>query len=499
MNIHNKSLSVKRGSSTDINATLTCYSRNITEDINATISLNATWGTVVYTQNVTFHNGLLNTKLSIPRDFELFTFEGREITRYTLTINTRQSKNFKETSQSATVNIGEYTKLYQKTLWGYKNANVTFNSTLQDANGKQLTTNTTAKIDIYTLKDNKYNHITSFNASIINGKLEYTYNLPATLTDNTYTVNITSHSNNDYASSYKTVNMTLNNRRTYITASNIQSYIDSNIILNGTAMDSITRSKANTNTQVDILIDNKKIATVNLTKGTFKYTLKNNYTKGQHNLTYNYKGDNIYNTSNRSVNFTSNKNTLRITATPINTKIGNQINIKANITNTNGSLVKDTLKADILLNNKTIATNIDITNGMLSYNYTIPAGTQSNSKITINIQESTNYNQRNATTTLKINKDYQFINLKKTTITTSKGSKITINGNITDKNKNLITGSKLNIKIAGADIANITSKDGKFNYEYTTTQKKGTYDILITAQETDNYLYNAKHMSLKVT
>ena len=125
--------------------------------------------------------------------------------------------------------------------------------------------------------------------------------------------------------------------------------------------------------------------------------------------------------------------------------------------------------------------------------------TQSNSKIGINIQESTKYNQRNATTTLKINKDYQFINLKKTTITTSKGSKITINGNITDKNKNLITGSKLNIKIAGIDIANITSKDGKFNYEYTTTQKKGTYDILITSQETDNYLYNAKHMSLKVT
>ena len=70
---------------------------------------------------------------------------------------------------------------------------------------------------------------------------------------------------------------------------------------------------------------------------------------------------------------------------------------------------------------------------------------------------------------------------------------------VTDKNKNLITGSKLNIKIAGVDIANITSTDGKFNYEYTTTQNKGTYDILITAQETDNYHYNAKHMSLKVT
>ena len=279
MNIANKSLSVKRGSSTSVNATLTCYSRNITEDINVTISLNATWGTVVYAQNVTFHNGVLNTKLSIPKDFELFKFEGREITRYTLTINTLKSKNFKETSQSATLNIGEYTKLYQKTLWGYKNANVTFNSTLQDADGKQVPANTTAKIDIYTLKDNKYNLKTNFNASIINGKLEYTYNLPATLTNDRYTVNITVHSNKDIAGCYKTVNMTLNNRRSYITASNIQSYIDSNIIINGTIMDSITRSKANTKSQVDILIDNKKIATVNTTRGTFKYTIKNNYTK----------------------------------------------------------------------------------------------------------------------------------------------------------------------------------------------------------------------------
>lgn len=498
MNIANKSLSVKRGSSTSVNATLTCYSRNITEDINASISLNATWGTVVYTQNVTFHNGVLNTKLSIPRDFELFKFEGREITRYTLTINTLQSKNFKETSQSATLNIGEYTKLYQKTLWGYKNANVTFNSTLQDANGKQIPDNTTAKIDIYSLKDNKYKLKTSFNASIINGKLEYTYHLPADLTDNTYTVNITVHSNEDIAGCYKTVNMTLNNRRSYITASNIQSYIDTNIILNGTIMDSITRSKANTNTQVDILIDNKKIATVNTTRGTFKYTIKNNYTKGQHNLSYIYHGDNIYNSSNRSVNFTSNKNTIRIKATPISAKIGDLINIKANITNTNASLVKDTLKADIILNNKTIASNINITNGMLSYNYTIAKGTQSNSKITINIAESSKYNQRNATITLKINKDYQFISLEKTTITTSKESKITINGNITDKNKKLITGSKLNIKVAGVNIANITSNDGKFSYEYTTTQNNGTYDILVTVQETDNYMYNAKHICLKV-
>lgn len=77
MSLTNNSLTVKRGGSTDINATLTCYSRNITEDIQATIELNATWGTVVYTQDVTFHNGVLNYKFTLPSDFEIFTFYGK--------------------------------------------------------------------------------------------------------------------------------------------------------------------------------------------------------------------------------------------------------------------------------------------------------------------------------------------------------------------------------------------------------------------------------------
>lgn len=497
MTLLNRTLTAKRGSSADINATLTCYSRNITEDIQATITLNATWGTIVYTQDVTFHNGVLNTKLNIPRDFELFKFYGEEITKYTLTITTKQSKNFKETSQTGTVTIGEYTKLYQKTLWGYKGENVTFNTTLQDTNSKQINTDTTAKIDIYT-SDLK-TLVKTINTNITGGKLEYVYYLPKSMTDDTYIVNITSYSNNDYASSYKTVNMTLNNRKTYITASNIKGYIDNPIILNGTITDSITRTKADTNAEVEILIDNKKVTTVKASKGSFKYTLTNNYSAGLHTITYNYKGDNLYVNSTRTLNLTSNKNTLRVSAPTMNAKIGDSINIKANITNSSGSLVKDTLKANILLNDKTIATNLEVTGGKLSYSYNIPSGTQSNSKLIIIIQENTKYNTRNASTTLKISKEYQFISLAQSTITTSKGTKISITGNITDKNKNLLSGTKLNIKIGGQDIANITSTNGKFNYEYTVTQNKGTYDILVTALEANNYLYNAKHMSLKVT
>lgn len=496
MNILNKTLKVKRGSSTDINATITSYTRNVTEDINARIILNATWGTEVYSQDVVFHNGVLNTKLTIPSNFELFTFYGQEITTYTLTISSERSKNFQETSQTGTVSIGEPTKIYQKSLWGYKAANVTFNSTLQDKSGKKVNTNTTARIDIYTA--NGKNLIATFNKQIINGQLNYVYKIPSNMTDSTYLVNITAKSNKDYAGSYRTVNMTLNNRKTYISAANTRGYIGNTVIFNGTVTDSITRSKVGTNAQVDILVDGQKLTTVTVTKGTFKYSFKNNFSSGVHTVTYNFKGDNLYSNCSRTLNFTSNKNSLRISTSSITAKIGDSINIKANITNTSGNLIKDTVYANIRVNGKQIASNLEVTGGKLSYSYNIPSGTASNSKITIIVQENSKYNSRNASTTLKINKDYQFITLTQSTITTTKGSKITISGNVTDKNRNLLSGTKLNIKIGGVDIANITSNNGKFNYEYTVTQAKGTYDITVKALESSSYLYNAKHMTLKV-
>ena len=472
MSLANNSLTVKRGQSTDINATLTCYSRNITEDISAKIQLIAIWGIEVYSEDVTFHNGVLNYKFTLPSDFEIFTMYGQEMTKYTLTITTQQSKNFKSTGQTGTLQVGTYTKLYQKTLWGYKQANVTFNSTLQDSSGKQVNTNTTARIDIYTPTSNGNNLIKSFKVNITNGKLSYVYQIPSSMTNSTYLVNITALSNKDYAGSFKTVNMTLNNRRTYISASNTVGYIGKTVTLNGTVTDSTTRTKANTRGEVTISIDGKPITTVKTSKGVFRYTLNNTLTEGKHNITYTYTGDTVYANSTRTLNLTSNKNTLRISASTISASIGDTVQITATVTNTSGATVKDNLKANILLNGKTIASNIDVTGGKLTYNYTIPAGTSYSNKITVIILETDTYKTRNASTTLTVKKAYQYVNVASTTITTTSGSKIYITGNVTDKNKNLITNTKLNIKIAGKEISNITSTNGKFNYEYTVTQSK---------------------------
>ena len=499
MTLLNSSLTVKRGQNTDINATLTCYSRNITEDINATITLHTIWDMIVYSEDVTFHNGVLNHNFTLPENFNLSAFDGQERTRYTLIITTQQSKNFKETSQSGTIIVGEYTKLYQKILWGYKQANVTFNSTLQDSKGKQINTNTTARIDIYTPTSKGNNLIKSFNVNITNGKLNYLYQIPSSMTNSIYLVNITAFSNKDYAGSYKTVNMTLSNRRTYISASNIYGYIGKTLTLNGTVMDSTTRTKANTTGIVTISIDGKAVTTVNTSKGVFRYTLNNTLIEGKHNITYTYTGDTVYANSTRTLNITSNKNTLRISTSTISASIGESIQITATVTNTSGALVKDNLKANIILNGKTIATNIDVTGGKLTYNYNIPVQAGYSNKITIIIHETDTYKTRNATTTLTVKKAYKYVNILSTSITTTSGSKIYITGNVTDKNKNLLSNTKINIKIAGKEITNITSTDGRFNYEYTVTQSKGTYNMLLTALASDSYYYNSKYMSLKVT
>ncbi len=489
MTFTNNTQRAKKGSKININATLNAYTTNITEDIPAKLEIK-TEDEVLYTLPVTFTNGKLDKELLIP-----VNITDEDELRANITITTYNTTNYLETTGNVRLYIGgEYTTLYQKTLFGYKQQNITFNTTLQDSSKEKINTNTTVTVTIYNMDDEK---VTNWTGNIVNGQYNYVYKLPDYLTENRYKAKITTKANNDYASTSRVVNITLNNRRTYISSTNKIAYIDGNVVLNGSITDSTTRKKANTNGEITISIDGTPITTVNANNGTFKYTIKNNLIAGIHEVTYAYAGDDIYTNSTRTMNITSNKNTLRISAPATTSKIGQTVQIEATITDNTGVQIKETLKANILLNGKTIA-SIDVTGGKLAYNYTIPSGTNSSNKITINIPESNKYASKSANTTLKISKDYQFINFQETTITSNTGSRITIKGNITNKYKNLLPNTKLNIKIGNTDISNITSTDGTFTYEYTVTETKGTYDVTLTALENDNYLYNAKHMTLKV-
>lgn len=134
------------------------------------------------------------------------------------------------------------------------------------------------------------------------------------------------------------------------------------------------------------------------------------------------------------------------------------------------------------------------------YNYTVTSLNETNN-ITIQVHESSNYKACSQKIILKIQKEYQFINVATTQIKAYTNSKIHITGNITDKHKKLVTtNTTLTINIAGKNISSITTNTGRYSYEYTLPSDlgSGTYDVVVMANENSKYYYNAKYMTLQV-
>ncbi|OED29921.1 hypothetical protein [Methanosphaera sp. WGK6] len=489
----NTTIYAQKSKTIQINTTITSYNTNITEDITAKLEITDNAGKIIdYKTNLVFKKGILYYNYTIPANITTMD--------YNLSIYSQNSTNFLETSATCILRVGgQYTRIYQKNLWAYKQNSVLFNTTLYDTNSKIVPTNTTATIKIYTTTANI---IDSFTTKFINGILSYNYTLHDKLINNSYAVNIINHGNENYASSSRIINMTLNNRRTYISSSNKYINLKDNIVFNGTITDSITRNVINTsNGNIEVYINNIKVANTSIKNGKFYYICNMNLTAGKHNLTYKYTGDNIYNTTNRTYNITVYKTALRIQLKSIKLVIGSITQINATITDYNNKLVTNTLKAKLLLNNKTIVSNISITNGKLEYNYTFNNLKSSGNILTLVIDESSNYSARNSTTTLSLIKDYQFLHVPYTLITTNTNKKIVIIGNITNRyNKLITTNTILNIQLANINLTTITTNNGKFTYNYTlpTNINTGTYDITIKALENNKYYSNAEHLTLKV-
>lgn len=478
----NTTIYTQKGKIIEINATLSSYSGEITEDIKATITIEDT----DYGKEVTFKNGKLNTTFTIPS-----TIENND---YTLKIQSYNSTHWRESNATATLKIGGvYTSLYQKNLWGYKQNTVLFNVTVNDNNKNQVPANQTITIKIYNTAGKLIN---TLQGKTVNGKYINNYTLPANMTEDTYSLNITTTSTDEYRGSSKISNMTLNNRRNYIKVSSPYAYIGNNIIFNGTIIDSITKTNIKANGTITIQLNGTTLATATLKNGVFTTTLKNyTITAGKHEITYTYAGNNIYANSAREGNLTLNKNIIKIQTQYTTAKIGDNINLTATITDYNNKTITETLKADLSNNGKKVAMNITINNGKFKYTYTV----EENNNLTLEIQESNNYKNKTVKIPVYTQKDYQFLNIQNTYIKTTTGNTITITGNITNRNKKLITtATTINMRIAGTDIKDITTTTGTFTITTTITQNKGTYDMTLYAVPNNLYSYSIKHLTLRV-
>lgn len=391
MTTSTRSYYTQKAKTIKLNLKLTAYNTNITGDIPATLILLDKKNKTIDTKNdLVFHEGVLNYTYLVPQIAN---------NAYTLKIQSHNTTCYRESNTTITLNIGgQYTSLYQKRLWGYKNGNITFNTTLLDANKTVAITNTTINMKIYNTNKTLVDTIT---LNMTNGKLEYTYKLPDRLTDDKYSVNLTTTENNDYQSSTKTVDLTLNNRRVYIQAGNTNTYTGQNILLNATILDQTTRKQITENGTVTIKINNKTVTTTRIHNGKINYIYRQTLKPGKYNITYTYNGIKIYNNQTKTTTITINKNTPRIQTKNINTKTGKPITIQANITDYHGKYIKTPLKIQIKLNNKTVQDNITVQNGKLEYTYT-PKTLNTDNKLTITIHENGLYNTKTVNTNIHL-------------------------------------------------------------------------------------------------
>jgi len=489
----NNTLYEKQENTMNITGTLSSYSGNITDNIYARVILsNSTYREVLVNKTL-ISNGVLFVEFKLP--------ENLSYSNYTLLVETYNSTHFKSSNASKIICIGhEYTRIYQRNLWAYKQSNVVFNATLYDSKSRII--NETINASIYiTNTSNKYIEQDAeiiIKSQFVNGKLSYNYTLEKSMLKDNYIVLIRTDETKLYASSYRLVNMTLNNKRTYMKVNNPYAYAGNYIIFNGTIIDSTSRNNAMTSATVGIYVDGSKISEVKARDGIFNYVHKQKISTGNHTVEYIYLGDNLYNSSQKTGTLYINKNNLKISSANINTKIGDEVSINARILDYNRNIPYEDLNATIKLNGKLIGNTI-IHKGKLQYTFTVPVLNLTSNNLTITILESNMYKSCNATIKLNIKKNYQFINIPNI-LNISSGSILTINGNISDKNRNLINNSRVNLHINGIDRENITANDGKFTINYNTTNlTHGTYDMTLKVLESDKYYYNSKHITLYVT
>lgn len=204
--------------------------------------------------------------------------------------------------------------------------------------------------------------------------------------------------------------------------------------------------------QIILKLDGKVLTTQNLTLGriTYKYKLPMNIQPGIHNITAVYSGDDKYSPAEGS-------NILGVLTTSVTTTdakkgaIGDKINITAKVTS-NGAAVK-TGKATIIVNGMNVA-KVDVVNGKLSYQYTIP--TNFTTKV-YNIKVKYEGNDTIAASTgnnnLTVVAKQSKINFNTTYATVGENTNLKIS--ISDMSgKILAKGGSLTIKINGKQLKN---------------------------------------------
>lgn len=460
-----------------INATIHDYNSNaITETIPTKIIIND------QTINTYFKNGLLEYSYQIPKTINQQTTTIQIITQNT-TYHKSATKNITLTIKKNTTYLSGYSNIHANKL-----ESIQINTTIY-SNKQILTAKTPAII--------KINNKTVYTGYFSNGLLQYNLSL-AKYTKDSYEITVIAQETTKYQSSTKTINLTLNKRKTYIISQNVYSKKGDKILFNATIMDSITKQPIIGTSNVALKINQITQNVSAVKNGHFVFEYANNLNLETYNITIKFGENSIYTESIWNGTLTNQKNHVKLSLQSINTKVNSTIKIKANILD-NGKLVTGKIPVAIKIDDNTIA-NLNITNGIINYEYKLTekySGKTHN--LTVVTGETGKYTYSVATTNLIVNKEYRTINTTK--ITAKSNDTIHIKATILNSNNEVSTlTTPVNIKIAGKNICTMNVTGGIIDYEYKLNNlNKGYYDLLIQAGQTSLYHHVTKHEILQVT
>ncbi|OED30399.1 carboxypeptidase regulatory-like domain-containing protein [Methanosphaera sp. WGK6] len=288
---------------------------------------------------------------------------------------------------------------------------------------------------------------------------------------------------------------------TKITLNSIENtYVGETTVITGQLTDEFGNI-ISSNVPVTITINDEKYDVTTDNKGNFQLTIEETKS-GIVKVEATYNGNDKYNPSSKKAEYNVEKLATTITIEPINTvKIGETVKIKGILTDELGRAIPNA-NIKISVNDEELITVVTDKDG---YYYTeYKTTTVGENKVDVAFEENNKYYSTKESTTfkvIKINTVLSIDPIKDTTV----GKTTVITGTLTDEYKNIISNSKVTVKVNGVEYEVITDNTGKFKVP---VEEKAECSVTVEADydgdykyepSSDNTEYNVHKLDTKVT
>ncbi len=380
--------------------------------------------------------------------------------------------------------------------------NTTFNITIKDTDGKNVTDGT-----VYF-----YNNNTLIgNTTVTNGVANYQY-----IFNKAGNYNIISVYNSAmYNSINKTVQFTITKTDTKLVVNPINGTVQNTITLQANITD-----KYNNKVTYGKVVFKINGTTIKDIHGNVIYApVINGIATLQYIIPYNLAKDNltiqaIYSGTYDTYNPSKNNNTINVTKRTVNinliipnnpAKATDTITFMTLIHDSNGTIINNG-QVIFKFNGKTIKDNngntikVNVTNGQALLKYTIPNGISAHKYNITAVYSNKDYNRTETNSTLTTQKINTTITLQPTN-TTRYSNTTPLTGIIKDTNGNLMVGThKIAVKLNGKSIGTYTTTNGIINTNITipNTLKNTNYTITVKIGDTNGYYQTNSTTTLKI-